>query len=309
MSAQVSENTKKPSSFLETTESSDLTRQKDEIWLLWKTDNKKEAGQLLVPLLKENPNQKDLLQLGILYYLDKGSLTEAKKLLQKYEKNETNQQSINEIKTSLYILEEDWTSAADLLENMVNEKPANINYRRDYAFVLSQLSEWEKSRKQYEILLKNKNIKNELIWDYRQIITQAADRVHFDYQYDHLPESLRQHILTQEYSRRINQKIRLNVKIFEELYTQRSFGATPSIREWVVGTHLQMDWAIKNNLIFSNYWEIDLLNGKDFHEIGTFIDHRKKSINTLLGYQHDKLLRSPVESFSKKGREDVGSRF
>ena len=258
----------------------------------------------MFPLLQTHPNHPELLQLGILLYLDRKNITKARELLKQYVVLEGSKKFVKEIDISLYLLEENWKEVAPLLEDALAQEPANINYRRDYAFVLSQLSQWQESREQYEILMKEKNVKDELIWDYRQVLKEAANTVGVKYQYDHFPESLRQHKMTQTYRTWIHPRLRVQADMVEELYTKRALGATAATREWIIGHRLTGDWLVEDNLVISGYWQIDHFNSEDFHETDIRLDHKRKKVKTLVGYQYNHLVRSPLEGLNKKGRED-----
>ena len=260
--------------------------------------------KFLLPLLQDYPNHPELVQLGVLFYLDRGNLSEAKKFLKQYEVLEGDTKVVNDIKISFYLLEENWEQAASLLEEKLNDDSKDSNSRRDYAFVLFQLHRWQEAKKQYEILIQEDSLGKKFIWDYRQVLKEVSDMVGLKYQYDHLPESLRQHKITQTYRTWLHPRVRIQADVVEELYTKRALAATPATREWIIGHKLNVDWLAKGNLIVSGYWQMDYLDGDDFHEPGMRLDYQYKKVRTLLGYEYNHLVRSPLEGLIVKGRQD-----
>ncbi len=291
-------------------ENSALNEDIEAAWLHWKLGEKSKARKLVLPYLDNGVKSSELLTLGLMIRLDEENAKEATRLLKQLEEIQGPSKSLNEMKVSCFLLEENWKKAFDLLDSLIQQDKSNLNYRSDCAYILSQLKFWKRSRKEYEIILasvdsaasekSNDRVKK----DYRNVIDQSLNSVGTRFEYVHAPESLRQYITTQYAAAQISDQFRLEIEAFEELYKKPAVGDTASIREWVTGPRLKGKWHINEKVDMDLDWAIAHLDGDNFHEMGAAIDYRYRGFHSMVDYSHGQLIRSPLEGLNVEGRMD-----
>jgi len=281
-----------------------LDKSIEEAWLLWKLNKKQEAKEVVEQLLPYNPQNRDLLYLASIIYFDEDDLNKVQEFLDRLKNISGKTKDTQSLRASLYVKQERWQEAEAVFSEMIEDFPEERDLQRDYAYVLSRLRKWEQSKLLYESLMEDPQKKDEIVWEYREVVEEGSNRVRMGFQYNHAPESLRQKITTQSYTQWIRPSVRIQGDIFEELYTKRVLGATSSTREWVIGSRLTADWFPSDRLKISGSWEAVQNSSEDSHQIGLAADYRYENMHAALSYQYNHFIRSPLESFEKKGRLD-----
>ena len=258
-----------------------------------------------MPLLKKHPGNVELMQLGAMMYLEDGDLEEAREVIERLEAATGDTTSLKEMKGALLSREGKGEEALEIFRALMKEYPDNWNYRREYAELYRRLGLWSEAKDAYYSVLENDSRRHEIIWDYKQILQEGSSVVDTNFEYIHAPESLREYTIEERVSLWAHRRVRVSASLYEEIYKKPPLGDADKILELIPGHMLKTDWILNGMVMLSGYWEVSYLDSHDFHETGISMHYEGEGFNSETGYRNNHLIRSPVESFKKKGRSDM----
>ncbi|MBU0650787.1 hypothetical protein KKC59_02640, partial [bacterium] len=248
------------------TKEKDLELLTEEIWLLWKLGNKEEVTEKLPDLLKKYPVSADFLLLSILIDLEKNRLDSAEKTLPKLELVSNDKQLIKELKGSLYISQKKWDQAEKTYLDLLQEKPDDVEYLRNYTESLYNQNKWNQARDYYSKLIKTAENRKDLIWDYRETLTQeGGNSLNTKFYGFTGPDSQRQNIFSEQGIFWLDQTLKLNTEIFHERYKKSEQSASPKMKKQVTGGLITLTkFNQSKNLFLKSGIESCHLEKKDF---------------------------------------------
>lgn len=283
----------------------ELDKDIEEIWLLWKVGEKKSAEKKINNLLSTYPQNTQVLNLAVIIFLDNNEIDIVKSLVESLQLIEGNTDVVKDIKISLSLLEQNWVQAIILLEDQIEKAQNKTKYRQDYAFALMQLKRWKKALDQYEIILRDQKLPKEVMRDYRLAKLNSKDSFKISYMYNHLPDSLREHIRSQKVLKWINDDMNIAFEARQKLFKKNALGDTAAIRTEVYEEILSTDLILNDFNQISMFANISIVSDNDF--IGCGIEHQydSKNFNLTSKYFYNELVTSPLEGINKEATTDT----
>jgi len=286
-------------------ETSGLERKIEEAWILWKLNQKGQVESIVIPLLNDNSENIDLLQLAGNLYVDKGDLAKARDLLKKLETISGSENlRVKELKYIILSREGNWPEALKILEALLKDSPTDWALRRDYAQVLTLLNRLPEAKDQYILLYQDTLRRNEITWDFLLAKEAGGDTLNLNFEYLHGPQSLRHYTITEGVSHWLNKRLRFTANLIEEQLRIMPLGDTPGIDKNLQSPLFKAEYFTENGLKFNLNWEFTYLFGRMFNEPAIGVEFNRNNIHSKLAYDYHHLVRDPIQGLDKQGTQD-----
>jgi len=282
-----------------------LTRKTEEAWILTKLGRRGEAWKEVSLLLKEFPDNPDLIQLGAMLSFDRGNIGRAKKLTKRLEGLLGDDRRVKELKARWYLEEWKYKRALRIYDGLIKERPDNTDYKRDRAEILALLEMWPEAKKAYKGFAGGEVKNRAVIWDYRKSREEGGVEIIGDMDYFNAPESLRQHYIREGARFWLNDRARMTLLGFEEAHRKATLGATPAIREIIPGHIIKAEYFQNGICKISADWKASYNDHYTFHEFGCEWAVDRPDFRTKAGARWNQLVRDPVEGILLRCLKDT----